>query len=367
MAILPISRSTAAILISAAVLTTSAGGTAAAPPGPDEDPLEQALRALQGQAEAAGAVGMYEADDGAYVVVLPRKANATALADISVEGRPVRVERSSVTAADVIDIQNFLAGYAWSAAPQRPSFTAEFDAKSKLVVVRSNASQQAFAQVFERFPDKLRYEFTPGEFVRLSRYSDGAPHRGGAEMKGRAKCTTGFTVSKGGPLFLVTAGHCYLLGDRPYSPGNGLVFGQVNYRASFPQRDMELVGGGSYTNAIYVGNLTGSSMTVTSAADTVWSYNNYCYSGAVTAENCGKTVYSTNAVGCDDLGNCTFGMVSLTGGGMPLSGDSGAPLYTRGSSVGIRGLTIGKQTNIMFAEKWSTIVNTFGVTIYTGQ
>jgi hypothetical protein len=107
MAILPISRSTAAILISAAVLTTSAGGTAAAPPGPDEDPLEQALRALQGQAEAAGAVGMYEADDGAYVVVLPRKANATALADISVEGRPVRVERSSVTAADVIDIQNF--------------------------------------------------------------------------------------------------------------------------------------------------------------------------------------------------------------------------------------------------------------------
>lgn len=63
-------------------------------------------------------------------------------------------------------------------------------------------------------------------------------------------------------------------------------------------------------------------------------------------------------------GQCTFDLVSMTGGAMPSGGDSGAPVYTKSSVVGIRGMLIARNSQIMYLEKWSMISSTFGVSIW---
>jgi hypothetical protein len=310
---------------------------------------------------------MYQASDGAYVVVLPRGTRGQGLDGLEVLDKPVRWENASVSVADLANIQSVLGSSGWSPGARTITYGFGYVAGEDQVVIHSDAPADEFAGVLAEFPGLVRYEHVE-DMSRASRFTSNPPHLGGAALEGTlvsgsyGRCTTGFTVNKGGALYMMTAGHCFASGARPISPGSGLVIGQVAFRASFPQRDMELLGGSNYSSSIYVGT-TGTPIQVASAGDPISSYNNYCYSGSVTYEACGKSVYQSTATFCSN-GQCTFNLVSMTGGAMPSGGDSGAPIYTKSSVVGIRGMLIARNSQIMYLEKWSMISSTFGVSIW---
>ena len=91
----------------------------------------------------------------------------------------------------------------------------------------------------------------------------------------------------------------------------------------------------------------------------------YCLSGTTTNENCGKKVVSLDGTFCDASG-CTSGLAAYTGGNGSEGGDSGGPLVLKGGDrVYPRGIHIARTGNVMYAERWESISNYFGVTSVT--
>jgi hypothetical protein len=125
------------------------------------------------------------------------------------------------------------------------------------------------------------------------------------------------------------------------------------------------VGGGTYDAKIYTGDLTGVATRVLGAGDPVVGATGYCYSGQKTGSGCSKTVSSLNGMFCDDHG-CTSGVIVASGGPLPQVGDSGSPFYLPSpNGVLIRGLLFATINGNIYAEKWTTIRNLWGLTIVT--
>lgn len=282
----------------------------------------------------------------------------------------MRIETRNIEKEDIARIQNLLSARSWDTAAPKQTFGSHFDPALGQVIVEGTGGVDVFAPVLSQFPGKVTYR--QGDAERLSRQSDIAPHWGGAAITdGTYACTSGFSVKNAsGTRFMVTAGHCFPINDPIVSPGNGQSFGRVTNRAPFPSRDLELLGTGNYGTYIYVGDLTGTGVPVKGASDPVVGAS-YCYSGQVTAENCGEKVSDLNGQFCDASG-CTSGVAVWSGGGVPGAGDSGSPFYIPGSgTVYIRGILFAKSCSLfgcsMYSEKWSTIANQFGVSIVTSS
>jgi hypothetical protein len=180
-------------------------------------------------------------------------------------------------------------------------------------------------------------------------------------------CTSGFTVKRsGGTRFMVTAGHCFTLGES-IRGGTGIDWGTVTDRAGFPAKDMELIGGTTYSGFIYVGDHVGTGVDIEGAGDPLVSAN-YCVSGFEADESCGHEALALNAQACGEAG-CTNNLVRATDEVTDV-GDSGAPFYfkTNGHYY-LRGLYIGfsAANGVLYAHKWSTVRDTFDVTIVTGS
>jgi hypothetical protein len=142
--------------------------------------------------------------------------------------------------------------------------------------------------------------------------------------------------------------------------------GSVVQRASYPTFDMELIGGSSYGSYIYTGGTNSSTgKHVASAGDPIVGVSGYCFSGQTSGEVCGERVDSVDATVCTS-GGCTPHMIQFAGTA-PLHGDSGAPFYWQdSSSVYARGLIADSDfAGTGWAEKWSRISSTLGVTIVT--
>jgi hypothetical protein len=140
--------------------------------------------------------------------------------------------------------------------------------------------------------------------------------------------------------------------------------GTLNSWWFFDNRDMELIGGQSYAGRVYVGGTTSSSSkAVAGAGDPVAGVTGYCASGQTTGEQCNQTVQSTSAIVCTQTG-CKWPVIEYTGGPSQ-PGDSGAPFYLPGGSgqVFARGAVIAGNGTQSYAEKWSRISSTFGVSI----
>jgi hypothetical protein len=342
-----------------------AGGVAAQPTGEqDAVALEQRLAQLWAAAEKSGALGQYQGATGEYVVVVPGSSASSFPAESVVDlGLDIRIESSPMEPSDVTEIMARLTQRGWHPDAPNAAFGAYFDPRLGHIVVEGSSPASVFAPLQDEFPGLITYRMT--DVQRDSRQSDSIPHKGGAAItNGGTTCSSGFTVKKSGVLYMVTAGHCFSHGTAVWSPGNGSPFGSVVNRAPFPARDLELLGGSNYTSGIYVGNLTGVVKSVTGAANPTLAFSNYCRSGQTTAESCGHSVTNLNGSFCDAAG-CTNGVAVYSGGPTSSSGDSGAPFYLPGSSVQIRGMHFARSGSTMYAEKWTTISNQFGVAIHT--
>lgn len=201
---------------------------------------------------------------------------------------------------------------------------------------------------------------------RMSRTSDPAPHKGGARIYTPwGSCSSGFTVLVNGVRRQTTAAHCAATGAAITSPG-GYSFGTITHRAQFPQFDMALMGGSTYSKNVYFGGSTGSPIAITGAYNPVLGAS-YCTSGATTFQKCGKVATNLFNTLCDDAG-CTGNLVSTTGGTYVAPGDSGGPFYRSIGGIGpeITGIIIGGGGGVTsLNQKWATVSGYFGATIVT--
>ena len=202
------------------------------------------------------------------------------------------------------------------------------------------------------------------------RRDDIPAYYGGAGIRNATGiCSAGYTVrNSAGTNFMVTAGHCFANGQTAVTELGGRVFGTVSGN-SLPSRDMELIGGQSYANRIYLGGVNSTtSARVASAADPVVGFNNYCHSGRTTGTHCGHTVTSVSATVCTASG-CKSPVIAFTGGVMIQPGDSGGSFFVNSSGTStdkhIRGHVIASGGGTGYAEKWSRVQARYGVSIVT--
>lgn len=206
-----------------------------------------------------------------------------------------------------------------------------------------------------------------------SRRSDIQPYYGGGGItSGGSICSSGYTVkNSAGTKFMVTAGHCFSSGASVSTESGGNAYGTVSNRhlptVSGDARDMELIGGKSYSGRIFTGGVdSATSIPVVSAGEAVVGYTNYCHSGRTTGENCSHKAASISAQVCTSSG-CKSPVIAFTGGVQPQGGDSGSPFYAKDSSgAWIRGHVIAGDGTTSYAEKWTNVASTLGVSIVTG-
>jgi len=185
-------------------------------------------------------------------------------------------------------------------------------------------------------------------------------------------CSSGYAVqNSAGTRFMVTAGHCYNNGATVLTESSANTYGTVSNRhlptITGDAKDMELVGGQSYAGRVYTGGVTSAtSIPVVSAGDAVVGFTNYCHSGRTTGEQCGHTATSITAQVCTQTG-CKSPVISFTGGTLSAGGDSGGTFYAQDSrGAFIRGNVIAGDGTTSYAEPWTVISPTLGVSIVTG-
>lgn len=205
------------------------------------------------------------------------------------------------------------------------------------------------------------------------RRDDIQPYWGGGGITSNGKvCSAGYTVrNAAGTRFMVTAGHCFNNGAGVRTESLNNYYGSVSNRhlptVSGDPKDMELIGNRSYAGRIYTGGVTStSSLRVVAAGEAYVGYTNYCHSGRTTGENCGHTATSITATVCTQSG-CKYPVIAFTGGNMIQGGDSGSPFYAKNSyGAWIRGHSIASGGGTGYAEKWTKVAPTLGVSIVTG-
>ncbi len=206
-----------------------------------------------------------------------------------------------------------------------------------------------------------------------NRRDDITPFYGGGGITyGGGICSSGYAVqNSAGTRFITTAGHCFPNGAAVRTESNANAYGTVSNRnlptVNGAAKDVELIGGQSYSGRIFTGGVTSTSSIPVVAAGTAYvGYTNYCFSGRTSGEQCGHTATSINAQVCTSSG-CKSPVIAYTGGNVGTNGDSGAPFYAKDASgAWIRGHFIAFSSTTGWAEPWTVVAPTLGVSIVTG-
>lgn len=205
-----------------------------------------------------------------------------------------------------------------------------------------------------------------------NRIDDIQPYYGGGGIAAGGICSAGYAVqNSAGTRFMVTAGHCFANGTSVITESGANVYGTVSNRRlptiTGEAKDMELIGGRSYSGRVFTGGTTStSSLPVVGAGDPVVGYADYCHSGRTTGENCGHTALDNNAQVCTQTG-CKQPVTSFSGGVLSTNGDSGSPFYIKDSTnLWIRGHILAGDGSTSYAEPWSQVSSTYGVSVVTG-
>ena len=325
-------------------------------------------------AKESSALGSYWDSERREMVVVVGPDSEIGEAEVEkLVGGSARLERREIARKTVDAIREQIAGREFSPEAEKFSYASHLDLETGKVVLQTDAPASVTDRLTEEFPGAIeRREEKPVQDL-FHRRDDIAPFWGGASIQsGGGTCTAGFTVRKpSGQRLLTTAGHCYAVGATVRTPTSRLMGfvterGTLNSWWFFDNRDMELIGGQSYSPRIYVGGVTSSSSkAVVGAGDPVAGVTGYCASGQTTGEQCNQTVQSTEAIVCTQTG-CKWPVIAYTGGPSQ-PGDSGAPFYMPGAAgqVFARGAVIAGDGTTSYAEKWSRISSTFGVSIAT--
>ena len=331
---------------------------------------EDAGRKASKFAESKGALGSYY--DGAkdqHVVVVSRGSKVNVAEASRAIGAAARIEERDIAKAAVDKFQAEVAGRSFHGDATKYSYASYFDVTTGKLVLDTDAPASVTETLSAEFAGAIEIR-AGGVTEDFSRRADTSPFWGGSSVKsGGGTCTTGFTVQRStGTRYLVTAGHCYAVGSNVLTSDGNLSVGTVVQRAPIATRDSELIGGKSYGRSIFTGGTNSTtSKIVEQASDPVVNFVGYCRSGQTTGEHCGQKVISVTANFCPVSG-CKTNTIAYNTGGASAGGDSGAPFYIpNGANVQARGIHVGRNTSTgtMYAEKWSVIAATQGVTIVT--
>ena len=360
---------TAAVAASMLLAGTAQAAGKPAPAKSSAPSLDAAGAKVSRYARQHGALGSYyDAAAKKFVVVASSGSSLT-----RAKGAPAAIRTRAISKDTVASLQARIAKRDWSPAAKRYNYASWLDLKTGKLVLKTNAPRSVTAPLSKGYTGVIEQQ---DEAVRdsFSRRADVPSFWGGSSIKsGGAVCTSGFPVQKNGQRFLTTAGHCFSVGQAVTTTDGNLSLGSVVQRGPMlnlpflPNFDMELIGGGSYGSAIFVGGTNSSTgKHINGAGDPVVGFTNYCRSGQTSGEQCGETVQSDSAQVCTQTG-CKSPVISYTG---PVSqpGDSGAPFYVYsgdGTNVFIRGMNIAVGGSTSFAEKWSRISSNLGVSIVT--
>jgi hypothetical protein len=244
------------------------------------------------------------------------------------------------------------------------------DAPAGVVAPLTDMSDAAAAQREAVGRMQVRHRAVSDTF---NRRDDIQPYWGGGGITdGTFLCSSGYAVQNSvGTRFMVTAGHCFANGFPVLTESATNIYGVVSNRhlptVTDDAKDMELVGGMSYSGRIYTGGVTSTgSIPVVAAGTAFVGYTDYCHSGRTTGENCGHTANSITAQVCTQSG-CKSPVIAFTGGTMIQGGDSGGTFYAKDASgAWIRGNVIASDGTTGWAEPWTTIAPTLSVSIVTG-
>ena len=338
-------------------------------PAPDAD-----VSAAAARIDAEGtALGSYWDPDRAELVVVVGPDSDIGKAEAEkLVGGPFRLERLEITRKTADAIREEIGAREFGPAAEKYSYSSHLDLQSGRVVLQTDAPAEVTERLVKEHPE---VELRDGKPVAdlFQRRDDIAPFWGGASIQsGGATCSTGFAVrNSSGVRFTTTAAHCYGVGATVRTPTNRLV-GTVTQRGTlgswwfFDNRDVELIGGQSYAARVYTGGVTSSSSkAVVGAGDPVAGVTGYCSSGQTSGEQCNQTVQSTGAIVCTGTG-CKWPVIEYTGGPSQ-GGDSGGSFYipSGSSQVFARGAVIAGNGTQSYAEPWSRISSSMGVSIAT--
>ena len=266
------------------------------------------------------------------------------------------------------------------AARSNDSFASYVDTETGKIVLATDASQSTVSQVTDD-PDPQKADELDNATVKRTTIRDVFHRRddvpafwGGAGITAAGgTCSSGYAARNGsGTVFSVTAGHCWANGTTVRTESGARTYGTVSNRrlptVTGGRMDVELLGGQSYAGRIFTGGVTSTSSAPVVAAGAAFAgFNNYCHSSRTTGQSCGHTATSTNGQVCTASG-CKSPVIVFTGGNMIQGGDSGGTFYARDGNGGvwIRGNTIASGGGTDYAQPWTTISQTFGLTIVTG-
>jgi hypothetical protein len=287
-------------------------------------------------------------------------------------GGPARLVRLEISKETVAAIRERIAAREFSPEAEQYGYASWLDLRTGQVVLKTDAPEAVTDPLMEEFPGAI--ERRDGRLRELfHRRDDSAPFWGGGSLVSGGTCTAGFAVrDPSGRRFLTTASHCAGVGATVRTPlgrvvGNVTVQGSLRSPWFWDNRDVELIGGQSYSGRVYVGGTTSTaSKAVVGASDPVPGVSSYCSSGQTSGEQCGITVQSTEAIACVRTAGCFWPVIAYTGG-PGQGGDSGGPVYIPGSpgQVFARGTLFAGDGTTTYAEKWTKISSAFGVSIAT--
>jgi hypothetical protein len=370
-----------AALVAAATLISGAGTASAAEPtkpttrevpklpAPDADVSAAAARI---DAEGTALGSYWDPDRAELVVVVGPDSDIGEAEAAKLVGGPFRLERLEIAKKTADSIREEIGGLEFSPAAPKYSYASHLDLQTGRVILETDAPASVTAGLAKEHPEISLRDSKPVT-DQFNRRDDIAPFWGGAAIQsGGGTCSTGFAVrNSSGTRFMTTAAHCYGVGATVRTPTNTLV-GTVTQRGTlnswwfFDNRDVELIGGQSYAARVYTGGIfSTSSKAVVGAGDPVAGVTGYCSSGQTSGEQCNQTVQSTGAIVCTGTG-CKWPVIQYVGGPSQ-GGDSGGSFYIPSGSgqVFARGAVIAGNGTTSFAEPWSRISSSMGVSIAT--
>jgi hypothetical protein len=287
-------------------------------------------------------------------------------------GGPYRLERLEIARKTADSIRSDIAAREFAPEAAKYSYSSHLDLQTGRVVLRTDAPASVTERLVKEHPEiELREDKAVQDLFH--RRDDIPSFWGGAAIRsGGGTCSTGFTVKKpSGARMITTAAHCFGVGSIVRTPP-GTFVGSVVQRGTlgsiwfWDNRDVELIGGSSYAPRVYTGGVfSTSSRGVVGAGDPVAGFRGYCSSGQTSGEQCNQKVESTGAIVCTQTG-CKWPVIEYTGG--PANpGDSGGSFYLPSGSASAfaRGAVIAGNGVTSYAEPWSRISSSMGVSIAT--
>jgi hypothetical protein len=337
---------------------------------------ESLIAELASEAQSRGALGDYwDAGTQELVIVAQATGPTISAADFSGRGLTVRSETASVSSADYQFAKDSVVELVRDGKLTGASTEVSLNLQSGQIEIASTADQSVFAGVLSSLGRGVMFRAAKGDIQRFaSRFNDFAPFWGGDQIYEfgagyNQYCSSGFAVLKSGSHYMLTAGHCYQVNSNVFT-GNSVAYGTVTYSIFATNGlDAELIGGQHYGGYIWRGrDSQGLSFgQVVNAYDPPVGYTDFCSSGWHSLELCGLHDTGNNILACDSNGQCSDKLARFAGDNHWLPGDSGGPIYAKGS-----GTTVGARAIILFAfngssygQQWSGMASQWGLTICT--